>query len=114
MVSVIGSDISRPGLVPDALRALGDAGVAMIAMQHQIRNVDVQFLVAPHDFDAAVRALHKVLVEDGEALAEDRRAACRCPPMLASIRPLPSLLIPLFVIMAGSGFPSQLTGLRPH
>src|SRR3546814_15579380 len=40
MVSVIGSDISRPGLVPDALRALGDAGVAMIAMQHQIRNVD--------------------------------------------------------------------------
>src|SRR3546814_12041630 len=29
MVSVIGSDISRPGLVPDALRALGDAGVAM-------------------------------------------------------------------------------------
>src|SRR3546814_6583140 len=40
MVSVIGSDISRPGLVPDALRALGAAGIAMIAMQHQIRNVD--------------------------------------------------------------------------
>ena len=75
MVSVIGSDISRPGLVPDALRALGDAGVPMIAMQHQIRNVDVQFLVAPRDFDAAVRALHKVLVEDEAAPAEDRRAA---------------------------------------
>src|SRR3546814_6126129 len=56
MVSVIGSDISRPGLVPDALRALGDAGVAMIAMQHQFRNVAVQFLVAPPDFDAVVRA----------------------------------------------------------
>src|SRR3546814_19159899 len=38
MVSVIGSDISRPGPVPDALRALGDAGVAMIAMQHPLRN----------------------------------------------------------------------------
>ncbi|PAL25919.1 aspartate kinase [Sphingopyxis sp. GW247-27LB] len=75
MVSVIGSDISRPGLVPDALRALGDAGVAMIAMQHQIRNVDVQFLLAPHDFDAAVRALHRALVEDEAAPAEDRRAA---------------------------------------
>ena len=75
MVSVIGSDISRPGLVPDALRALDEAGVPMIAMQHQIRNVDVQFLVAPHDFDAAVRALHKALVEDETAPAEDRRAA---------------------------------------
>lgn len=53
----------------------------MIAMQHQIRNVDVQFLIAPRDFDTAVRALHKVLVEDGAlvedkaAPAEDRRAA---------------------------------------
>ncbi|ODU27890.1 aspartate kinase [Sphingopyxis sp. SCN 67-31] len=81
MVSVIGSDISRPGLVTEALRALDAAGVPMIAMQHQIRNVDVQFLVAPRDFDTAVRALHKVLVEDGAlvedeaAPAEDRRAA---------------------------------------
>ena len=75
MVSVIGSDISRPGLVPDALRALDEAGVPMIAMQHQIRNVDVQFLVAPRDFDAAVRALHRALVEDEAAPAEDRRAA---------------------------------------
>ena len=81
MVSVIGSDISRPGLVTEALRALDAAGVPMIAMQHQIRNVDVQFLVAPRDFDIAVCALHKVLVEDGAlvedeaAPAEDRRAA---------------------------------------
>src|SRR3546814_1085491 len=58
MVSVIGSDISRSGLVHDALRALGAAGIAMIAMPTQIRNVDVQFLVAPRAFDAAARALH--------------------------------------------------------
>ncbi len=75
MVSVIGSDISRPGLVPDALRALDEADVPMIAMQHQIRNVDVQFLVAPRDFEAAVRALHKALVEDEAVSAEDRHAA---------------------------------------
>lgn len=75
MVSVIGSDIARPGLVPDALRALGNAGIAMLAIQHQIRNVDVQFIVASTDFDEAVRVLHRALVEcDGEA-AEDRRAA---------------------------------------
>ncbi|NYF32963.1 aspartate kinase [Sphingopyxis sp. JAI108] len=75
MISAIGSDISRPGLVPDALRALDDAGIAMIAMQHQIRNVDVQFIVESRDFDAAVRVLHKALIEDVDASAEGRRAA---------------------------------------
>jgi len=75
MVSVIGSDISRPGLVPDAMRALDDAGVSVIAMQHQIRNVDVQFLVEPRNFDRAVRVLHQILVEKDEAAVEDRRAA---------------------------------------
>jgi aspartate kinase len=63
MVSVIGSDLAQPGLVPRALVALHDAGVGMIAMQHQIRNVDVQFIVARDDFDRAVRALHAALVE---------------------------------------------------
>lgn len=75
MVSAIGSDISRPGLVPDALRALEEAEVGIIAMQHQIRNVDVQFIVESADFDAAVCALHRVLVEDEEQIADVRRAA---------------------------------------
>ncbi|MGL3822898.1 aspartate kinase [Sphingopyxis sp. R3-92] len=75
MVSAIGSDISRPGLVPDALRAFDDAGIMMIAMQHQIRNVDIQFIVECGDFDKAVRALHAALVEDDGQVAEGRRAA---------------------------------------
>lgn len=75
MVTAIGSDISRPGLVPDALRALADAGVTMIAMQHQIRNVDVQFIVDCDQFDTAVRALHRALIEDEADATEDRRAA---------------------------------------
>ncbi|GGJ40900.1 aspartate kinase [Sphingopyxis bauzanensis] len=75
MVSAIGSDISRPGLVPDALRALDDAGITMIAMQHQIRNVDIQFIIDSRDFDNAVRVLHRALVEDEAEAAKDRRAA---------------------------------------
>lgn len=63
MVSVIGSDISQPGLVPRALLALDDAGVEMIAMQHQIRNVDIQFIIDRSRFDDAVRALHSALVD---------------------------------------------------
>ena len=75
MVSVIGSDISRPSLVADALRALDDEGIGVIAMQHQIRNVDVQFIVDVEHYDAAVRALHGALVERDEMAPEGRRAA---------------------------------------
>lgn len=63
MVAVIGSDISEPGLVPRALMALEQAGVVMVAMQHQIRNVDVQFIIACEDFERAIKALHAALVE---------------------------------------------------
>lgn len=72
MVAVIGSDISEPGLVPRALVALEEAGVGMIAIQHQIRNVDVQFIIERDDFDRAVSVLHEALVENG---APARKAA---------------------------------------
>lgn len=75
MVSVIGSDISRPGLMSDALRALDDAQVPIIAMQHQIRNVDIQFIIDVDRYDAAIGALHRALVEDGAKPLESRRAA---------------------------------------
>lgn len=75
MVSAIGSDISRPGLVPDALRALDEAGVTTIAMQHQIRNVDVQFVVEVEDFEKAIRALHQTLIEQEAITTEGRCAA---------------------------------------
>lgn len=74
MVSAIGSDISRPGLMSAALRALSDEDIDVIAMQHQIRNVDVQFVVAVEAFEAAIGALHRALVEQ-EQPATGRRAA---------------------------------------
>lgn len=74
MVSAIGSDIARPGLIADALRALALEGIEIIALQHQIRNVDVQFIVGVEQYDAAVTALHRILVE-GDQEMEGRRAA---------------------------------------
>jgi aspartate kinase len=75
MVSIIGSDIADPSLVCDALCALRAANIDVIAMQHQIRNVDVQFVVDVAHFDEAVRALHRALVEAGEGQTESRCAA---------------------------------------
>ncbi|AJP71250.1 aspartate kinase [Sphingomonas hengshuiensis] len=75
MVSVIGSDISEPGLVPRALLALDKAGITMIAMQHQIRNVDVQFIVECDAFEPAVCALHSALIDDAGATRSKRVAA---------------------------------------
>ena len=75
MVSIIGSDISEPGLVPRALLALDEAGIGMVAIQHQIRNVDVQLIIGPEDFDRAVRVLHEALVERGASAVAGRAAA---------------------------------------
>lgn len=75
MVTVIGSDISEPGLVTRALKALDDAKITMIAMQHQIRNVDVQFIVGRDDFDRATKALHATLVEQPASAADEGREA---------------------------------------
>lgn len=67
MVSVIGSDISAPGLVAQAMSALSCAGIVVIGLQHQIRNVDVQFLVENGDFDRAVQVLHDALIASPRA-----------------------------------------------
>ncbi len=75
MITLIGSDISEPGLVPRALRALDDEGVRMIAMQHQIRNVDVQLIIGRDDFDRATKALHAALVEQPARNRQDSRVA---------------------------------------
>src|SRR5690606_3486937 len=74
MVAAIGSDISAPGLVARALDALDRAGILMLAVQHLVRNVDVQFVIERDDFDDAVRALHAALVEQPRASMSSREA----------------------------------------
>ncbi|MDO8289841.1 MAG: aspartate kinase [Parvibaculum sp.] len=75
MVSVIGSDISEPGLVANAMTTLSNAGIEVLGLQHQIRNVDVQFLIKPDDFDAAVRELHEALIVSRVAPVAESEAA---------------------------------------
>ncbi len=75
MVSAIGSDISEAGLVPRALHALEKADIPMLALQHQIRNVDMQFIINRADFDDAVQALHAAMIENAASNADSRVAA---------------------------------------
>jgi hypothetical protein len=60
-------------LVAHALVALANAGIDIVATQHRIRNVVVQFVV--DKVVAATKALHGGLVEAGEGKAETKRAA---------------------------------------
>lgn len=75
MVSVIGSDISKPGIVALAMQRLQAAEIRVLALQHQIRNVDVQFLIDPQDFERAVQVLHDALITPGMGTSAKRVAA---------------------------------------
>lgn len=85
MVALIGSDISDPGCVATALAALVRAGIGVKAMQHQMRNVDVQFILAPAQFDEAIRVLHSTMVQSGLA-QPDRYAGERNGDRSPSLR----------------------------
>lgn len=75
LVAAIGSDINEPGVVVRALNALAAAGIEVIALQHQMRNVDVQFIVEQDRFDDAVIALHDALIRKAGAAAGNEGSA---------------------------------------
>jgi len=64
IVSVIGTNLGFDGLVGDAAVALHQAGVTLNALHRIDGAVDLQAIVDEGDFDAAVCALHRALVED--------------------------------------------------
>lgn len=65
LVSAIGSNMEIPGILPDSLNALTDAGIKAHAIHKCIRPVGIQFVVDEDKFDEAVKTLHKNLVEEG-------------------------------------------------
>ncbi len=73
IVSVIGADINVPGITARALTALHDAGVPLAGLQQVSRKTDIQAVISEDDFDAAICALHKALVEQAAKPAAQNR-----------------------------------------
>ena len=72
IVSVIGRNLTAPGLTLRALQALSEAGIAPLGMQDLTRRVDLQFVIDDKDYDGTLRTLHAALVEsDIEAMGQD-------------------------------------------
>lgn len=63
IVSAIGSDMNEPGLLSQAVNALSEAKIPVLAIHQTMRMSDIQFLVSEKDYEAAVCALHEGLIE---------------------------------------------------
>lgn len=68
LVSVIGTNMADTWVLPTAVHALANAGVDILGLHKCMRQVDIQFVVEEQDFQKAVAALHKNLVEDARKL----------------------------------------------
>jgi aspartate kinase len=64
LVSAIGSDLNVTGLTAMAVGALARADIEVLGVHQLIRSVDIMFVVAEQDYEKAVVALHKVLIEE--------------------------------------------------
>ncbi len=65
IVCAIGSNMKMPGFLANAANALADAGINILALNQCMRQVNMQFIVKRKDFEAAIIALHRGLVEAG-------------------------------------------------
>lgn len=63
MVSAIGSNMKVKGILARTATALADAGISVQALQQTIRQVEVQIVVQESDYDKAIIALHRALIE---------------------------------------------------
>ncbi len=63
IVSAIGSNMKVKGILARIATALADAGISIQALQQTIRQVEVQIVVQESDYDSAIIALHRALIE---------------------------------------------------
>ncbi|WP_025899599.1 aspartate kinase [Sneathiella glossodoripedis] len=66
VVSAIGSNLENGQFFEKAIAALANADIRILATQKPSRNVDLQFVIAEKNYETAIRALHKELVEANE------------------------------------------------
>ncbi|MGR8918391.1 MAG: aspartate kinase [Gammaproteobacteria bacterium] len=67
VVSAIGSDMAVPGFLSQAVSAIADEGINVLAVHQCMRQVDMQFVVSEAEYEVAIRALHRRLVEVRDA-----------------------------------------------
>lgn len=63
VVSAIGSNMKVKGILAKTATALADAGISIQALQQTIRQVEMQIVVQESDYDKAIIALHRALIE---------------------------------------------------
>jgi len=63
VISAIGSNMKVPGILAQTTTALAEVNVSVLAMHQSMRQVDMQFIIDEENYDAAVKSLHKKLVE---------------------------------------------------
>ncbi|HEY4323426.1 MAG TPA: aspartate kinase [Mucilaginibacter sp.] len=61
MVCLLGTNMDQPGLLAKAATALADNGVNIKSAGFALRKVNIQFLIAPEDFDQAIIALNSAM-----------------------------------------------------
>ncbi|WP_116652821.1 aspartate kinase [Pelagibacterium sediminicola] len=75
VVSAIGRDLSGVRILSRAIEALDLAGIEPVGITDMVRKVDLQVVVEEDDFDAAVIALHRGLVERDDRPVAVKHAA---------------------------------------
>lgn len=63
VVSAIGTDMNRPGLLKEAVTALAEQNIDILALHQTMRLSDILFMIHEKDYEEAIRALHAELVE---------------------------------------------------
>jgi len=64
VVSAIGSDMKVRGILAKTVAALSNANINVMALHQSARQVEIQCIVAEEDYQAAIQALHKQLIEE--------------------------------------------------
>jgi aspartate kinase len=75
LVSAIGRDLRQAKVAARAITMLDAAGIEPLGIHDLMRKVDLQVIVEENDFDAAIVALHKGLVEAESDADQELRAA---------------------------------------